>query len=52
MIHGCGFRSLAGGQLVEFRPQSGSFNGVRGLGAYDLQLVETSDDRTPSVSAG
>lgn len=52
MIQSSGFRSLAGGQLVEFRPQSGSFNGVLGLGAYDLHLVETSGDKTSSVSAG
>jgi cold shock protein len=50
MIQGSGFRSLAAGQLVEFRPESGSFNGVLGLGAYDLRLVETSGDKTSSVS--
>ena len=44
MIHGSGFRSLDGGQLVEFTPQHGSFNGVLGVAAYELvRLAEDSD---------
>jgi CspA family cold shock protein len=38
-IRASGFRSLDGGQLVEFRPQRGSYNGVEGIGAYDVTPV-------------
>ena len=49
MIRGNGFRSLDGGQLVEFSPQSGTFNGIRGAGAYDVaRLVEGGDTEVPA----
>ena len=38
-VRASGFRSLDGGQLVEFRPERGSFNGVDGFGAYDLTVL-------------
>jgi len=36
MIQGPGFRALDGGQLVEFTPWPGSFNGVLGVAASQL----------------
>jgi cold shock CspA family protein len=43
MLRGDGFRSTAGGQLVEFTPQFGSFNGVEGWGAYDAARLSETD---------
>lgn len=41
-IRAAGFRSVDGGQLVEFTPQFGSFNGVEGFGAYSVGCVSES----------
>lgn len=42
-IQGVGFRSIDGGELVEFTPQFGSFNGVEGFGAYSVACVSERD---------
>ena len=53
MIRGDGFRSLDGGQLVEFSPRSGSFNSIQGVGAYDVaRLDEGEDTEVPGPEAG
>jgi len=52
MIQGPGFRSLDGGQLVEFTPQYGTFNGGPGVAASELaRLTEGPDaEGRPSMA--
>jgi hypothetical protein len=43
MLRGDGSRSIAGGQLVEFTPQFGSFNGREGWAASDAARLSEAD---------
>jgi cold shock CspA family protein len=43
MLRGDGFRSIAGGQLVEFTPQFGSFNAGVGWAASDVARLSEAD---------
>jgi cold shock CspA family protein len=52
MIRGTGFRSLSAGQLVEYTPQFGVFNGREGLAAYDLARLTEADGSEINAEAG
>jgi cold shock CspA family protein len=43
MLRGDGFRSIAGGQLVEFTPRFGSFNAGEGWAASDAARLSEAD---------